>query len=118
MLRTLLLVTLAVLLAGPSTTVAEGRTVVYVVRHAEKAEEPRRNPGLTPAGEELGTPVVLTSRVTALTGLGQLLTVGFILVLVTWWVSHWRKRRRESLADEAADVAARHPSSGNHEPAG
>ncbi|MGI9644292.1 MAG: DUF6049 family protein [Ilumatobacteraceae bacterium] len=73
---------------------------------------------LTPAGEELGTPVVLTSRVTALTGLGQLLTVGFILVLATWWVSHWRKRRRESLADEAATVAARHPSRGNQEPVG
>ncbi len=71
---------------------------------------------LTPAGEELGEPVVLTSRVTALTGLGQLLTAGFVLVLVTWWFSHWRKRRREALSDETATVAARHPSSGNHEP--
>jgi phosphohistidine phosphatase SixA len=26
------------------------RTVVYLVRHGEKATEPRRNPGLTPAG--------------------------------------------------------------------
>jgi len=28
------------------------RTVVYLVRHGEKAQEPRRDPGLTPAGQE------------------------------------------------------------------
>ena len=48
----------------------------------------------TPAGNMLDEPVTLTSRVTGFTGLGQLLTGGFILVLLTWWFSHWRAKRR------------------------
>jgi len=61
----------------------------------------------TPAGEVLGEPVELTARVTALTGLGQVLTGGFVLVLLTWWFTHWRGRRRAALAD---DGRGRHPS--------
>jgi hypothetical protein len=61
----------------------------------------------TPVGEELGDPVTLTARVTALTGLGQVLTGGFVLVLLTWWFTHWRSRRRAELAD---DGRGRHPS--------
>jgi broad specificity phosphatase PhoE len=57
------------LLPGPSTAVAEGRTVVYVVRHAEKAEEPRRNPGLTPAGEERATALAAALANARLTGI-------------------------------------------------
>ena len=38
--------------------------------------------------------MTLTARVSALTGLGQVLTGGFILVLLTWWFTHWRSRRR------------------------
>ncbi len=60
----------------------------------------------TPAGEPLDEPVTLTARVTALTGLGQVLTGGFILVLLTWWFTHWRSRRR---AAEAVDGRDRHP---------
>ncbi len=60
----------------------------------------------TPAGEALGEPVTLTARVTALTGLGQVLTGGFVLVLLTWWFTHWRNRRHASLADGRE----RHPS--------
>ena len=63
----------------------------------------------TPAGEALGEPVTLTARVTALTGLGQVLTGGFVLVLLTWWFTHWRNRRRASLADDGRE---RHPSGG------
>lgn len=55
----------------------------------------------TPAGETLDDPVALTARVTALTGLGQVLTAGFVLVLVTWWFTHWRSRRRAALAAAA-----------------
>jgi hypothetical protein len=62
----------------------------------------------TPVGEQLGDPVTLTARVTALTGLGQVLTGGLVLVLLTWWFTHWRSRRRAELAD---DVRERHPSS-------
>ncbi len=48
---------------------------------------------LTPLGDPLGEPVVLTSRVNALTGLGQVLTGAFIIMLGTWWFANWRKRR-------------------------
>jgi hypothetical protein len=66
----------------------------------------------TPAGEALGEPVTLTARVTALTGLGQVLTGGFVLVLLTWWFTHWRNRRRAELVGDGRD---RHPSSGKVE---
>lgn len=48
---------------------------------------------LTPLGDPLAGPVVLTSRVNALTGLGQVLTGAFIILLGTWWFANWRKRR-------------------------
>ena len=60
----------------------------------------------TPAGETIAEPVTLTSRVTGFTGLGQLLTGGLILVLLTWWFSHWRAKRRAEDIDEGQD---RHP---------
>jgi hypothetical protein len=43
-------------------------------------------------------PVVLTARVNALTGLGQVITGGAVLVLVSWWYGHFRRRRRQRLA--------------------
>jgi len=61
----------------------------------------------TPAGEVLAEPISLTSRVTSLTGLGQVLTAGFVLVLLTWWFTHWRSKRRAELQDDGRD---RHPS--------
>ena len=48
---------------------------------------------LTPVGEPLGDPVSLTARVNSLTGLGQILTGGFLLMLGAWWFASWRKRR-------------------------
>jgi hypothetical protein len=60
----------------------------------------------TPAGATIDEPVTLTSRVTGFTGLGQLLTGGFILVLLTWWFSHWRSKRRPVVDD---DGRGRHP---------
>ena len=60
----------------------------------------------TPAGDTIAEPVTLTSRVTGFTGLGQLLTGGFILVLLTWWFSHWRSKRRAVADDGGRD---RHP---------
>jgi hypothetical protein len=35
------------------------------------------------------------------------LTGGFVLVLLTWWFTHWRNRRRAELA---GDGRQRHPS--------
>ncbi len=61
---------------------------------------------LTPAGEAIGDPVTITSRVSAFTGLGQVLTAGFLLVLLTWWFAHWRSRRRAEM-ESGRD---RHPS--------
>ncbi len=66
----------------------------------------------TPAGEDLGEPVTLTARVSALTGLGQVLTGGLVLVLLTWWFTHLRGRRRTELT---GDGRGRHPSTGKVE---
>lgn len=60
----------------------------------------------SPTGEQLIEPVRLTSRVTTFTGLGQVLTGGLVVVLLTWWFTHWRARRRVEL-DAGAE---RHPS--------
>jgi hypothetical protein len=54
---------------------------------------------LTPSlGQAVAGPVVLTARVNALTGLGQVITGGAVLVLLSWWFGHLRRRRRERLA--------------------
>ncbi len=53
---------------------------------------------LTPALEQtVDGPVVLTARVNALTGLGQVITGGAVLVLLSWWFGHFRRRRRARL---------------------
>jgi hypothetical protein len=50
---------------------------------------------LTPFGNQtVQGPVVLTARVNALSGLGQVVTGGAILILVSWWYGHFRRRRR------------------------
>jgi hypothetical protein len=53
---------------------------------------------------------MVTSRVQALTGLGQVITGGLILVLLTWWFNSWRTRRRNEGRAAAASVAG--PSAG------
>ena len=62
----------------------------------------------TPAGQPLEDPVTLTARVSALTGLGQVLTGGLVLVLLTWWFTHWRSRRRAELADRRPRPSSQH----------
>jgi hypothetical protein len=50
---------------------------------------------LTPVGPlQLPQTLTLTARVNALSGLGQVVTGGALLVLVSWWYGHFRKRRR------------------------
>jgi hypothetical protein len=62
---------------------------------------------LTPVlGQTVDGPVVLTARVNALTGLGQVITGGAVLVLVSWWFGHFRRRRRERLHHVARQEAA------------
>jgi hypothetical protein len=64
----------------------------------------------TPATDHRLVPdVVLKAQVTALTGLGQLITGALVLVVLTWWVRHLRNRRR---AQRAAIVVDRHPAAG------
>ena len=68
----------------------------------------------TPVGTAL-TPspdgVSLTATVNFLRGLGNLITGGFLVVVLTWWVRHVRRNR---LRVHAATVAAsgRHPVNG------
>ena len=58
---------------------------------------------LTPAiGQRVAEPVVLTAHVNALTGLGQVITGGALLVLISWWFGHFRRRRRHRLARASA----------------
>jgi len=61
---------------------------------------------LTPSGTQIVPDVALTARVRALTGLGQLITGAGLLVLLTWWVRHWRLSRRRNGAAATTD---RHP---------
>ena len=65
---------------------------------------------LTPAGNPVTESIELTARVSTLTGLGRVFTVGALLVLATWWYSYFRRRRigrRTRALDGAHD---RHPS--------
>lgn len=51
-------------------------------------------------------PVQLTARVTAFTGLGQVVTGAGALILATWWVRHWRTNRRSRAASTGAIPSA------------
>ena len=57
----------------------------------------------SPAFETAVTePVTLTARVTALAGIAQVVTGAFVLILLTWWFSNWRtRRRRDQLTPDA-----------------
>lgn len=56
---------------------------------------------LTPVFDQpLGRPAVLEARVNALTGLGPMVTGFAALLLGSWWYSHFRRRRKQRLADE------------------
>jgi hypothetical protein len=58
---------------------------------------------------------VLTARVNSFAGLGQLVTGAGLLLVLTWWVRHWRQSRRKQLS---ASLLDRHPSAGNGAHAG
>jgi hypothetical protein len=49
----------------------------------------------TPDGAtNVGRRIQMTARVSALAGLGQVVTGAAIIILLSWWVSHWRAKRR------------------------
>lgn len=63
---------------------------------------------LTPRGNVLLGSDTVTARVSALAGLGQVVTVVALLMLLTWWGHNWRVRRRRAL--ESAIDTSGHPS--------
>ena len=67
----------------------------------------------TPGGEVLADDITLTSRVTAFTGLAQVLTGGLIVILITWWIANWRSKKRRAAVDQRRDhhPSARRPDS-------
>ena len=45
-------------------------------------------------GLQVVSPGVINVRVTAVAGLGQLISITLLLVLLAWWWSHWRRSHR------------------------
>jgi len=57
----------------------------------------------TPAGDlHIAPPVPLTARVTAISGLANLVTGALLLVVITWWANHVRKNWRRRAAQRAS----------------
>ncbi|MEQ1834112.1 MAG: S8 family serine peptidase, partial [Candidatus Eisenbacteria bacterium] len=93
------------------TRVAAARRWYFAVRAIDRAltDSPLSNLAqvFTPVGDsELAPAVPLRANVTALSGLGNLITGALVLVVLTWWVRHVRISRRNRAA---AKAAARHP---------
>ena len=58
---------------------------------------------ITPEGAlEVVPAISITARFTAITGLGQLVSISLLLVLLAWW---WSFRRKTQLSDQVAPVA-------------
>jgi len=52
----------------------------------------------TPQGNTfVAPPTTLSARVTALAGIGQVVSVVLLLLILTWWVAHIRRNRRTAL---------------------
>ena len=65
---------------------------------------------LTPlAGSVLTGPEQFTVQATALTGLGQVVTGAFVLILISWWIQHARSARRARRNGQAVRSKRRHP---------
>lgn len=78
------------------------------VRARSNGSFPVRVTLLTPDGQAVVEPTVtITARVSALAGLGQLVSVSIALVLVAWWLAHWRRSRRRDLTGEIVRPAPR-----------
>jgi hypothetical protein len=83
---------------GPQTvTIAPNSAVDVVVPVQARANGsfPLNVILTTPDGlTQVGQPTRLTARVSALAGLGQVATGAAILILMSWWIAHWRARKR------------------------
>jgi hypothetical protein len=91
---------------GPQTvTIAPNSAVDVVVPVQARANGsfPLNVILTTPDGlTQVGQPTRLTARVSALAGLGQVATGAAILILMSWWIAHWRARKR-------AQAVRKHP---------
>jgi hypothetical protein len=76
----------AIDLVIPVVARASGRFPIEVVLYTPD--------GLVQAGQR----VQLTARVAAIAGLGLVVSGAAALVLLAWWLSHWRTKRRELAA--------------------
>lgn len=86
----------------------ESTEVLIRVEARSNGTTPVRLSILTPVTDyKVVTDVNLTAQVRALTGLGQMITGAFLLVLLTWWVRHYRIGRRRKLT---SINLGRHPS--------
>lgn len=61
------------------------------------------------SAQQVAPDVVLTARVQSFAGLGQLLLGTFVLIVVAWWIRHWRETRRRAAVESNAH---RHPAAG------
>lgn len=88
---------------------AEGSTEVVVpVEARTNGRFPVSVALLTPKGDvALGEPMTITAKVSALAGLGQVVTATALLVLLTWWAHNWRSKRRRLI--DAAVATSGHP---------
>ena len=78
-------------LAGSSTT-----DVVIPVITRTNGRFPVRLEITTPEGSlAVIEPITFSARVTALAGIGQFVTISFVLIVLAWWWASWRKSRRE-----------------------
>ena len=78
----------AIDLVIPVVARASGRFPIEVVLYTPD--------GLVQAGQR----VQLTARVAAIAGLGLVVSGAAALVLIAWWLSHWRAKRRKSAAQK------------------
>ncbi|MGD9701516.1 MAG: hypothetical protein AB7Q42_24025 [Acidimicrobiia bacterium] len=112
---------------GPKITFPDGDQTVEVTgrMRIEIPVESRTN-GRSPVTVQLFTPLggsVLTGpeqftvQATALTGLGQVVTAAFVLILISWWIQHARAARRAQRNGEATGSQSRHPT-GHADPSG
>ncbi len=54
----------------------------------------------TPEGNHfIAPPAILRARVTGLAGLGQVVSGALLLLILTWWVAHFRRNRRAALRE-------------------
>lgn len=108
-------------LTSAKLSLPEGEKVVLVpARSSTAVDMPvvARSNGRFPVSLQMFTPegnvpispvATLTARVNALAGLGQLVTGIALLLLLSWWVSHFRRQHLERQARDAR-LSGRHPS--------